>query len=396
MLVTAYNPITEDLEKSYLNQAFSAGVTTLAVDNNNRFPQNSRIIVGEPGREKTEIITVTGVLTAGTDLTVTATVFPHESDDPVYLARFDQVKFYRATSETGTYSLVSTQDMDVDNENLTTVYDDSSGTATNWYKISFYNSQSTLESAQSDPMQGTGFERNSVEFLLNEFLREVKDPNEQWVDRTEALGWLNEVNDDLTTRARRPYEFLKARQTLTRTANTSTVDFPSNMWKFDWMEYNYTDSTTTPVINQTYPVRVISLEEFRNTYIDNTIDSTTTSDVLFYVALDVAVSKFRIWPPTATTSAAAFYLYYFKYFDEFTHQSDVFETPNFRVYKLYLMYKFYLKRSTEELTFLQQSDRYNALYEKEVTKLSKSNRKDGGSPRGFRFEPQDYKGNRAY
>ena len=60
----------------------------------------------------------------------------------------------------GVYSVISTQNLDVDNANLTTIYDDTTGVSTNYYKMTLYNSISTLESAFTDPINGGGYSRN--------------------------------------------------------------------------------------------------------------------------------------------------------------------------------------------------------------------------------------------
>jgi hypothetical protein len=72
-------------------------------------------------------VTISSVNANGTTVVVGATVFDHEADAPVYQLRFDQVKIYRATSSTGTYSLLTTQNLDVDNADLATNYDDTTG-----------------------------------------------------------------------------------------------------------------------------------------------------------------------------------------------------------------------------------------------------------------------------
>jgi hypothetical protein len=62
-------------------------------------------------------------------------------------------------------------------------------------------------------------------------------------------------------------------------------------------------------------VKIIPEEEFRNTYSDNTIDTTTEDDKIVVMTLDTAMQRFRYAPPSLTTSSNVFYLYYWKYFD---------------------------------------------------------------------------------
>ena len=130
MVIKAFNPETNDLEKSFLLNPYSVGVTTILVKNSDRFAANDRIMLGEMGQEKTEVVTVTSVSADGNTIVIGTTVFSHSADDPVYKLRFDQVRFYRSTTtSTGTYTLLSTQALDVDNADLQTIYDDTTGTS---------------------------------------------------------------------------------------------------------------------------------------------------------------------------------------------------------------------------------------------------------------------------
>lgn len=391
MILTLFNPETIDLEKSYLMNPYSVGVNTINVKNADRFAVNDRIMVGEMGQEKTEVVTVTGTNADDSTLTIGTTLFSHEADTPVYRLRFDQVKFYRSTTGiNGTYTVISTQNLDVDNANLTTIYDDTTGLATYYYKMTVYNSISAVESAFSDPIQGSGYRRNQVGYVVDEILREVGDENEDHVTRGEILGHFNDVNDDLTIGVAKPYEFLKVRTTLNRTANTNYVNFPTDsngdqtMWKFDRMDYNFVDNTTNPVTNETYTLDVMSPEYFRNKFSDNTIDTTTTSDKTQEMALDTSVNRFRFNPPFATTSAGVFYLHYWQFFPRIDSEGDEFITPTAKIYKLYVKMRYYQKRQVVEPSFSTMTQQFQNEYNLEKIAYTKHNRKDAGTPRSFR------------
>ena len=390
MILTLINPETADLEKSYLANPYSIGITSIVVKNADRFATNDRIMIGEMGEEKTEVVTVTAGATDGMTLTIGGTVFSHEADTPVYRLRFDQVKFYRSTDGGASYTVISTQNLDVDNANLTTIYDDTSGLSTYLYKMTVYHSISTLESAFSDPIQGSGYRRNQVGYLIDELLREVGDQTEKHVSRSEIIGYLNDVNDDLMTNVARPYDFLHTREVLSHSANSNTVDFPTDsngdqtMWRFDRMDYNFTDSSTTPITNITYTLPVESPEYFRNNFQDNTIDSTTIDDRTQFLALDTSVNRFRFHPAFATSTDGTLYLHYWKYFDRIDSEGDVLETPTAKIYKLYVKWRYYVKRSIIEPTFGTVAQGFQNEYLVERANYTKHNRKDAGTPRSFR------------
>lgn len=391
MLVTAFNPETDEYERSFLSNSISSGEINLVVKNNNRFAATNLVLIGEMAREKSEIVSVVSVA-GGTVVVVTPTVFPHSADDPVYVIRFDQVRFYRSTTGVnGTYSLISTQALDVDNENSTTVYDDPTGIASYYYRVDYYNSVTTTVSTLSDPVLGSGYARNTVGFITDEILRETGDQNEDFINRTEILGWFNAVNDDLLTRTKRPYRFLHTRQAYSRTANATTLAFPTDMWKFDRLDYVYIDTAGN---STTYPVRAKTLSEFRNTYGDAL--QGVANDELQFISLDDTVDAFRLYPRSATSATNTFYVYYYKFPTELSSDGDVLETDTPAVYKLYALHRFYLKKSTADPITLSLANTWGTKYEAEVAKLKRGENKDAGTPKGFRQLPQDFKQNRRF
>ena len=53
-------------------------------------------------------------------------------EPPAPESSWDKIRIYRATSQTGTFTLIATQDI----TNLT--YYDADGTSSSWYKIRYY------------------------------------------------------------------------------------------------------------------------------------------------------------------------------------------------------------------------------------------------------------------
>lgn len=399
MLIPVFNPETTDLEKSYLANPYSQGVSAIAVKNANRFAANDRILIGDQGLENAEIVTVTSIGSDNQTVNLTtATKYAHSADESVYKLRFDQIKFYRSTDGGNNYTILSTQDIDVDNEDLQTFYDDTAGLATYYYKFTFYHSVSTVESAYSDVIKGSGWRRRQVGYIIDQVLQEVGDQQEMHVTRSEMLGYFNDVNDDLISLVSRPFDFLHTRSALTRTAGRAYIDFPvdangdDSMWKFDYMDYNYTDPATSPATNETKTIPVISHEEFRNKYPDNTISTTTESDKQpTNMCLDTSVNRFRFSHPALTTLANVFYLHFWKFFDVIDSEGDVIETPSPRVYKLYLKSMFWDKRAAIDMKLQPKADKYMGMYLAERAKYKGIDKKDSGTPRGFRPRTSPYK-----
>lgn len=395
MLIAALNPTTDDLERSYLTSSIAEGVTSFTVRNNDRFTVGQKLMLGQMGRERTEIVTVDTVNADGQTVTITsATIHPHEADDPVFELRFDQVKFYRSTTGVdGSYSVIATETLDVDNEDLTTYYDDTTGLSTYYYKSELYNSVSTAASTQSDPVAGSGYDRKTVGFLTDEILNEVDDMGEQFVTRKEILAFFNECSDDLRKASKRPWAFLLTRVALNRVASQNYINFSDiddNLLKIDRIDYVYDDGSA---VDETYPLRYVSPEKFRRLTEDN---DAAESNQLKYYTVDESVDRVRLSPTPDTAYTGAYYIHFWKDFTRLDSDGDVFQTWDVRPYKLYALAKIFRKRSYKEPSNIQIADRYFADYNIEKVNMLKLNRREAGSPRSFEYDPQTVRGLRRY
>jgi len=390
MKISINNPSTDKLEQSFLAAAYQPGVTAIKVRNNQGFVNTKKVMIGFPGFERTEVVTINGAVTAGQNLTITATKFAHDADDPIFALKWDQIKVYRSTTGIdGSYSILSTTDIDVDNEKLITVYDDTSGLTSYFYKTTYYDSVTPLESDYSDPIQGSGYPIESVGRLVNDFFESVNDTTQQNMSVAEALATLNEVNSDLITQSRRPFRFLKTSALLNTIANNNRIAVPADFWKLDRISYNFTDSGE----DRTDLYRVLTLTEMEYLDYNNLADR---SDGLLYLAYDDIEEEIILMPTPLTSLVGKVKLYYYKKFTEITSMAQTLETPNNRIYKMYLYARYYRKRALKEPSFVGISDRYVNDYTSEVVKLQRANRIDVGSPTGFRPDTGHSRGLRRF
>lgn len=386
MILTAYNSSTDNLEKSYLSNSYAAGVTSIVVRNNSGMAVDDRIMLGEMGNEKTEIVTISAVNADKITLTVGATKFPHSADDPVYVLKYDQIKFYRSTTTIdGSYSSVATVDMDVDNAECETRYDDANGLTSYFYKIAFYHSIDTLESSLSDAYPGNGYSRRQVGYIINDFFTEVGDLGQQYMTVPQALNVMNECNDDLTTQSRKPYRFLKTSENKTVTADNDRVALPTDLLALDRIRYNYVSGAT----DRSDDIQIKDIEEFEYVKYDN---NATNSDELQFIAIDESTDEIALYPTPATTQSNKLKVFYWKKFSDFDSLGDTIETPTPRVYKLFLSARFYRMRGLHDQSFLPLSDRYANDYQAEVVKMQRNNRIDRGSPMAMKPDTRTARG----
>jgi hypothetical protein len=400
MIVILQNPSTDDLKKTYMAQSYNIGATSIETKSNTEFSNalsttgfNQLIQIGESGLASTEIVTISAANANGTTMTISATLYPHEADAPIYLLQFDQAKLYRSTTGiNGTYTLMANCPftIDVTSADLESTYNDNNAAAGYYYKWTVYNSVSTVESSYSDPIPAiTGWARNQAGYLINQVYDELSDANEDNLTRDEMLGYINEVNDDLTMQVVRPYNFLYTRQAFGRVAGSNTLAWPKDsmgnnaMWKFDRMDYNFVDNTTTPVTNNTYTVPVVDLAYFRNRWTTNENDTTTQDDTVQEMALDEAMHTFNYYPYSATSSNAVWYLYYWAFFNQISSEGDVLQTPTPKIYKHYISYKYYLKKAVTDPSYMVIAKQHQQDYVFERARLKSQDRRDVGTPRRF-------------
>lgn len=389
MKIRASNPLTNKSEKSYLTTSYSNGASSVVIINSDEFTANQKIMIGDMGNERTEIVTISSV--SGTTINLSSpTLFAHEADTPVYVLKYDIVRFYRSTTGiNGAYTIMSggAISMDVDNQNLETVFDDTAGLSTYYYEVSFYSTFDTTESALSNPIAGTGYPRGTVGAIINETFAELGDTTQQNMSVQEAINLLNEVNDDLMSQSRRPYRFLKVKKALNITGGNPRVPLPTDLYKFHRMAY------TNALSNRIDDYQRISMEEMEYINFDNT---TPWTDDLIYISIDETTNELVLFPTPLSNSTGSIIVFYWRKFNELVNLSDIIETPNQRVYKLFLMGRYYRKRSVTEPTYAAISTQYLSDYNTEIVKMQRSNKLDLGTPDRMRPDTHHERGLRRF
>lgn len=394
MKITAYNPEVDDLEKAYIADYADAGSTTLVLTNNDRFANTDKILIGRMGQERSEIQAINGAISGDTNISVSATDFPHDVDDPVYKLAWDQVRFYRSTTGiSGTYSLLTTVDIDVDNEDNVTSYDDSGWDSSYYYKIAYYNSVSTDESTLSDPIAATGYEELTAGDVIDKHVRRVRDHGYSVLSIDEYLDIMDEVGKDLQTQSRRPWDFLKTSALLSTTQNQKYIDLSTvtDLWKVNFITYDYIHGgqTRTWAFDNTNSNRdrILTHKEFINKYNNG---NWTASDDIIDIAFDRENNRLLIGPAPATSRSNVVTLHYWKNFTTINSVGDIIETPNYLIYLYKLRAEYYAAKAETDNSFLRLAERYELKYGAEVIKMQRANKLDVGSQEQFKG-PQGYR-----
>lgn len=385
MNIVAYNPPTDHLEKTYLSKSYSAGVSSLMVKNTDRFAYGEAILIGEMGRERSELafLHASSGKTATALPLSTATTFPHDADDPVYNLDWNKIRIYRSTTGIGgSYSVLTTVDIDVDNSDGKTYYNDPNALTTYYYQICYYNSVDNVESERTDPISATGYDPKALGTLIPETAREVGDMDFGYMSIPEYISHMNDVNDDLITQSKRPYSFLKRTAPLDIELDASTIDFPPTLWKINYLEVN----EVGPAATRIFRPKKVSATEARFQLSQRTL----SGDYVDEIAYDVENRQIIVVPAARSQRLDAFDLHFYKLFTRFTSLADLVETPNVLIYKLALKREFYMKKADDDDKYLKKADSYDKKYNAEVMKLQREKNIEAAGPEGLAPDHKKY------
>jgi hypothetical protein len=373
MRIFAHNPDLLDIEKTFLSDSTLKAATVFPVKNTDNFTTGRRLLVGEMSRERSELLTL-GSKTID-QLTLGAANFPHDTDDPIYAIKYDKVRVYRATSETGTRSLLATIDVDVDNTDGKTWYEDLNSLDTFWYEVSYYDSVADEESDRSPAIQATGYARDQLGSIIMEVVRKVNDLDFIDMDAETYIDNANDVSVDLQTQAKRPYRFLKRSQLLDLALGASTINFPADLWSINYLEANDTSATVV----RTFRPKTVSATEARAHLALYTLGGQYTQEV----AYDDEANQLIVVPKALALRTGAFTLHYYKKFDDFTSFSSRIEGPTRLAYKLAMFREYYLAKADSNNKYLTKAQKYDNMYKVEVAKLQRTKNIDAGGPSGL-------------
>lgn len=141
-------------EVGRLAQDATAGSNvTLTLDSNQGLANTDYIVIGYEGSELAELEQINAAISSSTQARVATLKFNHQAGEPVVLYRYNQRKFYGATSADGSYTELtddgSPKDIQVDDPQGTLLeYTGEEGYT--YFKATYYNSQTSEETDEGD------------------------------------------------------------------------------------------------------------------------------------------------------------------------------------------------------------------------------------------------------
>ena len=209
-------------EQAVLESASSSGTdVSLTIDDNNNLSQNDYIMVGALMNPKTEIAKISASVSAGQTIVADSLTFSHNPTDIIQKMSYNQIKLYSATTETGTKTLESTKDIDVDQRYTDFSVSDS---ATGYFFFTLYNSQT---SGESDYSYAIPAETQSDK--TREAIRTLVEIHYDYTDLEDdkLRRLMDMILDEIYTR--RKWRWREATATFTTTSGTTTYDIEDDV-----------------------------------------------------------------------------------------------------------------------------------------------------------------------
>lgn len=307
------------------------GATSSTVENNTGFANGDLAVWGNPGEEKAEIVAVTGVTGSTTIAHSAGLVFAHGSQTRISQIKYNQAEIYRATSEGGSYSLLTTVTLRIDE--VYTVYDDTTGTSSSWYKIRYKNSVASTYSDYSPEVQATGYEENSLFSMTEEVLADFNDEDGVQVTRTQVRRYLRAGVRKLVLRMIKVMpDYRRQRTTQTLTSGTSAYDNPTRFLAFIKISISPNSAVETDAVEAEFKSESDMLSSF--VYSEN-------NPVVSFRAEQYIIK------PTPTGGTA--FLYYWDYPASMVEDSDEHGLPYGArdILVSYALYRSWVNKNTE-------------------------------------------------
>lgn len=202
MLFLVKNQILiENLERTSLTAAIAASATTLSVRaiDANAWADNDWLIVGEIGTENAELLQVNGTPADGTSLTIDdggsgGTRYAHSADEPVYRLNYNQIRIYRAETESDTKTLLAT--VEIQPSDFETRYDDIANTDGFGF-AAFFNSANSNQSPYSDAIPYATQSDKSLSKLIGKVRTHLDEKEDDFVSDLEITEALNTRQRDI-------------------------------------------------------------------------------------------------------------------------------------------------------------------------------------------------------
>ena len=265
--------LVEDREKTYLTAGVKSTATALTVRgiDTNAWADNDWVIVGEIGTSNAEILQVNDAsLADGTTLTIDnagsgGCRYAHAPGEPVYRIDYNQVRFFHASTATGSQSTLTTIEIQPDDEY--TRYEDTTQ-STGFGFVKFYNSQTTALSPSSDAIPYAGQGAKSLSKMIEKVRTLADEEDESYLSDEQITMAINDKQRDIL--GERMWSFNEVERSQSAVANQFKYDIDTDI------------KTLHSIRFDTQPLVSMSQQDWESHHWDTDTSTTTPSHVAIF------------------------------------------------------------------------------------------------------------------
>lgn len=364
--------VSENVQ-TFLSQEYTSG-TTLYVDSSTAFKNGQYIVVGEPGLENTEVVSLTATPPTNTSLTVSSLKFSHPRGTPIFYCPWDKYSLEYKTTPSGSFSAYPSMPLPLNYDAIATEYRDTSATSTYQWRYRLYSSENSVYSDYSDTITSTGWPKNSVGYMVRSVRKLIVDPDSKTVSDLEIIRYFNAAQDKIYTLYDRWWFLFKVGSVISTVTDQKVYNLPSDFGRMHSVLFNFTAGSTTDI---TYNLRYLPMVEFDYASRDNTAAS---QDEIKYYTLypgdsSNAAGYLYLWPKPLTAGMSVTPRYY-KVFTSLDSYADTTEVPIPSILEDYAIAQIFKIRQEEA-----KANSYENSFKQQIELLKLMQRKQVGQPR---------------
>ena len=224
-----------------------------------------------------------------------------------------------------------------------TIYDDTAGDTSSWYKLRYKDANDSSYSGYSDEVQGIGYTTDSLRDMTNEVLEEFGDVLAKQVKRKRVKKLLQAGVRKITMALIQAQpDYRKAYTTTSLVSGTATYDLPERFLLLDRMDINFSGSVATDAFKAEY--------ENERSGMPNQIYSTADPRV------SIRGEQFVI-KPTPTSSSGVAFIWYWNAPEEMENEADEHGLPygSRDTLVLYALYRLWLSKNVDKAKYYQSA-----------------------------------------
>lgn len=320
------HPNLFESQRTFLDADYSTG-TNLSVQSNVAFAIDQIAVIGNPGEEQTEAKDIDG-LSGNQILQLSAILkYDHNSGTPIFRSEYDQIEI---SANTGSgWSVLTT--IDIQWDQLYSIYVHQGGTDSYSYRFRFYNSASANYSEYSGTLTGAGYTKDQLGYWVDFVRKVVGDYQKRVVQDEEILRFFTLAKDIIRAKAPKGgWYFWKRRSegTITTTASVAKYNLDTISDYVDFIaqiRYRYNDGSEIEI----YPLEPKTDLEFYDLVRDPDRQDDDWVDCYRLIEADSSSDSgyIEVYPTPKTTNYGSFYIDWYINEADFTSFSDTTDIP---------------------------------------------------------------------